>query len=117
MENFIQEFIQNLLGSLSPAKYAAGFVFALISAIISLRLHAKNRDKSSFNTPVKFSWRFMIQDNAQRLFTGFLITFSAFRFAPQILNQEYSMFLAFVVGLINDQVAWLISKIQLKARK
>jgi len=113
----MQNFLSQLLGSIAAWEYAAGFVFALIGAILSLRLHARTRDKYSDNTPQKFSWRFLVQDNLQRLFTGFLITFVAFRFAPELLNQDFSMFLAFVIGFANDQVAGLIGKIELKARK
>ncbi|MBC7616984.1 MAG: hypothetical protein H7202_13035 [Pedobacter sp.] len=116
MENFIKEFSENLLGNLSLAVWASGMVLALIGAILSLRLAAKKRDKLSDNTPYQFSWKFMLQDNAQRLFTGFLITFAAFRFAPEILHQDFSMFLAFLVGLCSDQVAALISKLEIGAR-
>lgn len=113
MDNFLSQ----LLGTISISDYMAGFVFALIGAIISLRLEARNRDKDSPNTPAQFKWSFMLQDNAQRLFTGFLITFICFRLAPQLLKQEFSMLLAFTVGACNDQVGGLIDKLQLLARK
>ena len=112
----MEEFIKQITGGIAPINYAAGFVFALIGAIISLRLHAKKRDKMSDSTPYKFSFVFMLQDNMQRLLTGFLFTFIAFRFAPEILQQDFSMFLAFLVGLLNDRVAGLISKLELNAR-
>lgn len=112
----MQNFIEHLLGTLSVSDYAAGMTFALIGALLSLRLHARNRDKFSGNTPYKFSWKFLLHDNAQRLFTGFLVSFIAFRFAPEIMNTDFSMFLAFLVGFLNDQVAGLISKLELKAR-
>lgn len=113
----MEKFINNLTGGLELSAIAAGFIFALVGAVLSLRLHAKSRNKSSPETPYKFKFGFMLQDNLQRLFTGFLITLVAFRFSPQILNQEYSMFLAFLIGLLNDQVAGLIAKLEIKARK
>jgi hypothetical protein len=35
-----------------------------------LRLHAFQRDKSSKNTPFKFSWKFLVQDNLIRIITS-----------------------------------------------
>ena len=113
----MQKFITHLLGSIDLYSYAAGFIFAAIGALLSLLLHARTRDKDSPNTPEQFSWKFLLHDNLQRLFTGFLITFVAFRFAPELLQQNFSMFLAFLVGFLNDQVAGIISKIQFYARK
>jgi hypothetical protein len=113
----MKEFLNQLTGGIEPFNYAAGFVFALIGAILSLRIHAQKRDKQSPNTPFNFSFKFMIKDNLNRLLTGFLFTFIAFRFAPEILQQDFSMFLAFLVGLLNDRVAGIISKLELSARK
>ncbi len=117
MEQFLIEFKHNLLGDLTLASWAAGMVLALFGALLGLRLAANKRDVMSSNTPVKFNWLFLLQDNAQRLFTGFLVTVAAFRFAPEILHQDFSMFLAFLVGLLSDQVASLITKLELGARK
>jgi hypothetical protein len=35
-----------------------------------LRLHAFQRDKNSKNTPFKFSWKFLVQDNLIRIITS-----------------------------------------------
>lgn len=113
----MEQFLSQLLGPISIANYAAGFFFALIGAILSLRTEARKRDKDSLKTPRTFSWEFLLHDNVTRLFNGFLITFICFRFAPQILNQEFSMLLALIVGACNDQAAGLIDKLQLLARK
>lgn len=113
----MKEFLNQITGGIELFNYAAGFFFALIGAILSLRLHALKRDVSSLNTPEKFKWTFLLKDNAQRLFTGFLVTFIAFRFAPEIFQQNFSMFFAFLVGLCSDQIAALISKLELTARK
>ena len=113
----MEKFLSQLLGTISIADYAAGFVFAMIGAILSLRFEARKRDKDSLNTPRRFSWEFLLQDNIQRLFNGFLLTFVVFRFAPEILNQSFSMFLALGVGAGLDQVAGLWAKVQTLARK
>lgn len=113
----MENFIDNLLGPLSIADYAAGMIFAMLGAIISLRLQANTRDKLSDNTPFKFSWAFLFHDNLQRLIFGFIITFVTFRFAPQILKTDFSMFIAFLVGFAFDKVLELIKKAENLARK
>lgn len=116
-QTFLSEFSAKVLGSLTLPDYAAGLFFALIGALISLRLYAKTRNKHSEKTPVAFSWKFLIQDNVQRLFNGFLVTFILFRFAPEILEKEFSMFYALGIGLCFDQVIGLLGKLQKAARK
>lgn len=112
----MEEFTQNMLGDLSIAGYASGMLMALVGAILMLRINAQNRDKLSENTPYKFSWSFLVQDNLQRLITGFFLTYVTFRFAPQILQNDFSMFTAFLTGAFSDQVAKMISKLEFKAR-
>lgn len=113
----MENFISNILGPLSLADYAAGMIFAMLGAIISLRLQANTRDRLSENTPFKFSWRFLFLDNLQRLIFGFITTFIAFRFAPEILKTDLSMFVAFLVGFAFDKVLELIKKAENLARK
>lgn len=113
----MNDFLSQLLGTTNVPTYLAGFVLAAIGALISLRLHAASRDKLSGNTPVKFSIRFFLLDNINRLFTGLLITFVAFRFTNEFLGAEFTMWSAFLIGLLNDRVAGLIGKLELMARK
>lgn len=118
MENFITEFQKNMLGNLSLAYYASTMLFALIGALIGLRISALKRDKLSENTPQKFKLCFMIRDNAQRLFTNFLICFVIFRFAGIFITPGVDiMFGAIGIGLFFDQtVAKLVAKFEAKAR-
>lgn len=118
MENFIAEFQENMLGNLSLAYYASTMIFALIGALIGLRLSAMKRDKLSENTPYRFNIWFMIRDNAQRLFTNFLICFVIFRFAGMFITPGVDiMFGAIGIGLFFDQtVAKLVAKFEAKAR-
>lgn len=113
----MENFILNMLGPLSLADYVAGMIFALLGVIISLRLDANTRDRLSPRTPSKFSWRFLILDNLQRLITGFIITFVSFRFAPEILKTDFSMFAAFMVGFAFDKIIELIKRAENLARK
>jgi hypothetical protein len=120
MENFIIEFQRNMLGSLTMAYYASTMLFALIGAIIGLRISSLKRDKLSPNTPQKFNLWFMIRDNAQRLFTSFLICFVIFRFAGTFITNPGVdlMMYAVGIGLFFDQaVAKFIAKFENGARK
>lgn len=117
MENFKIEFVDHLFGGISFATYIVAFLFTAIGAVISLRLHAEKRDKLSPNTPVKFSWTFLIQDNMLRLISGLLMVFILFRFAPQLLKTDLSMLFAVLLGLCSDNLVFLFQKIQDKARE
>lgn len=105
-----------LFGTTDLPTYAAALILAMIGAIIHLRIKAMKRDRLSPNTPAKFSFWFMLQDNLQQLFTGILITFAALRFSNELLGQTLTMWLAFLIGLLNNSIAGLIEKLQLKAR-
>lgn len=113
----MNDFLSQFLGTTNVPTYLAGFALALIGALISLRLHASTRDRRSGSTPVRFSIGFFLLDNLNRLFTGFLITFVAFRFTNEFLGVDFTMWAAFLIGLLNDRVAGLIGKLELMARK
>ncbi|MGB4776638.1 MAG: hypothetical protein WBP45_15780, partial [Daejeonella sp.] len=105
------------LGTTSVPVYLAGFVLALLGAITGLLLKARTRNKWNAKTPARFSLKFLIRDNIMRLFTGFLITFLAFRFTNELIGLQLTMWLAFLIGLLNDQIAGIIRNIELSARK
>lgn len=114
---FREEFRGHMFGSTSIATYAAAFLMAFVGALISLRLHALNRDKRSVSTPYKFSLPFLIHDNIARIFYGLLMGFVVFRFFPNILGQDLIMLWALFIGLASDNLAFLFEKIQEVARK
>lgn len=113
----MDKFLSQFLGTTDVPTYAAAFAFALIGAIISLRLKAVKRDKLSDTTPYKFSWRFLFQDNFLQFFSGVLLTFLAFRFTNEFFGKELTMWLAVLIGALNNEVAGIFEKFQLKARE
>lgn len=113
----MDKFLSQFLGTTDMPTYAAAFMFAMIGAIISLRVKAVKRDKSSPTTPVKFSWRFLIQDNLLQFFSGILLTFLAFRFTNEFFGKELTMWLAVLIGALNNEVAGIFEKFQIKARE
>lgn len=113
----MEKFTTLILGSQDGSTYAAYFVFALIGALISLYIKSLKRDPNSKNTPVKFSWRFLVLDNFMRLVAGFLLSFLAFRFSIEFLGKEVTMWGAVLIGASTDRLAGLFEGIEEQARK
>lgn len=83
-----------------------GFVFfALIGISLSLLWQTTRRDALSPHTPEKFSFWFMLQDNAKRLTATILTVYIALRFTPEIFNVELTNFWALTIGLGVDKIA------------
>jgi hypothetical protein len=113
----MDKFQQLLLGDTDLPTYAAYFIFAMIGAIISLRIKSLKRDKSSLATPYVFSWGFLLQDNLMRLVNGFLLAFLAFRFGSEFVGAEVTVFSALFIGATTDRLAGLFENLQNNARK
>jgi len=75
----INEALQIILGGKSGGYYLAGFFFSLLAIILSLHQHSKTRDKYSINTPIKFSWGFLLWDNFKRITMSIIVMFILFR--------------------------------------
>lgn len=113
----MDKFLELLLGDTDLPTYAAYFVFATIGAILSLYVKSLKRDPNSENTPEKFSWLFLIQDNVMRLFAGFLLAFLAFRFGTEFVGSTVTVFSAIFIGASTDRLAGLFENLQNNARK
>ena len=112
----MDKYLELMLGTTDVPTYLAALSFALIGAIISLRRKAGKRDELSQNTPIKFSWRFLLQDNFQQFFTGVLITFLAFRFSNEFYGQNVTMIFALTIGFGANELAGLPEMFEKKAR-
>lgn len=112
----MDKFLTQFLGTTDLPTYAAAFAFALIGAIISLRIKASKRDKLSNSTPYHFSWAFLFQDNLLQFLSGILLTFLAFRFTNEFFGKDLTMWLAVLIGALNNEVAGIFEKLQIRAR-
>lgn len=112
----MDKYLELMLGTTDVPTYLAALTFALIGAILSLRRKANKRDELSNNTPIKFSWRFLLQDNFQQFFTGLLITFLAFRFSNEFYGQDVTMMFALGIGFGGNELAGLSEMFEKKAR-
>lgn len=75
MNDFIKVFSDTLLGDTLFAELAAYLVLALIGATLYMRIRINNRMKSDNGKPEKWSWRFFLKDNFDRLVITFLLVF------------------------------------------
>ncbi|HEU5290240.1 MAG TPA: hypothetical protein VFU05_06310 [Cyclobacteriaceae bacterium] len=108
---------RNILGPLSGELYVSLFFFSGLAVILMLYVFAQQkRDKNSPNTPVHFSWKFMLWDNAKKLVVTIILLFLIFRFSSEAFNREPSMWFAVGVGvLISMGVTWAIQYFLSKA--
>jgi hypothetical protein len=96
----MQEFKQYVLGDYSIPFYLAAGFFCGLTILVSLYLHSTKRDISSPNTPVKFSWSFLLWDNTKRIAVGLIVMFLFFRFSSDIFGGPLSMKMAVIVGVV-----------------
>lgn len=112
----MDKFMQLLTGNIDMPTFCAAMVIAMIGALLSLRIKALKRDKLSLNTPFKFSWKFLIQDNLLKLSASILPVFIAIRFSSEFFGQDLTMGLAFVIGLASDAIFSKLENLQEMAR-
>lgn len=109
---------QYLIGIDNMALYQAMWVFAFIGMGLRWTLSVQKRDKTSIDTPDKFSLKFFLFDNSKRIFTSVLLTFIFLRFPDYLLqnipvistNTELRLLAAFGVGLMGDKLAMILKK-------
>lgn len=95
---------QHLLGTSDTAKFIACVLFALIGTVISLLVHATNRNKNSAKTPYKFSFVFLIADNWQRIVLNLLLILVTIRFCKEVTGLELNMFVSLLIGISYDKI-------------
>ena len=99
---------QKIIGSNDLTSFLAAFIFALIGVALSLLWHATTRNQNSPNTPVKFSWNFLLSDNVKRIAASLITIFIAIRFYPDLFGKPINEYLAFGVGLGLDKISEVI---------
>lgn len=95
---------QHLLGTGDIAKFIACVFFALLGTVISLLVHATNRDKNSTKTPYKFSFVFLIADNWQRILLNLLLILVTIRFCKEVTGIDLNMFVSLCIGISYDKI-------------
>jgi hypothetical protein len=111
MNHFLSsQFFKYILGNTEPALFAACIVFAGLGILLVLLLGTNLRDKTSVESPQKFSWNYLMSDNARRIYSSALATIITLRFMPELTGWSLSMFNAFVIGTMWDGIALFIKQ-------
>jgi len=115
--SLINEVLGEVLGSYKASFYISYFIFVMLGIIVSLRVNALSRDKTSNNTPYKFSWTFLFQDNLQRWLGSLAFVFLTIRLGVELWNVVPEYYTAVLMGLAFDQALIGVKKLQDKSRK
>lgn len=102
------DFWQVVLGP-GPVGFFLGFtVVAFICAFVSLLLDTSSRDVASKNTPVHFSWNFLLAANWKRIIANVLSIPILIRLFYPNFSLEVMLGIAIGVGFAADRAAmWL----------
>ncbi|WP_158728218.1 MULTISPECIES: hypothetical protein [unclassified Flavobacterium] len=109
--------LEQLLGTTYLAAYLAWFLLAFGGAFTAIIIRAKLKYKNSYDTPHRWSWSFLLQHNLLNLTIGFLIAVAFFRFSNLVLKIETSIWLAYSIGFISNEIAFSLMKFGLTPKK
>jgi hypothetical protein len=113
----LKTILEQLLGTTDLSAYLAWFLLTFIGAFTAILIRAKFKYKYSDDTPYRWSWSFLLQDNLLNLTIGFFIALTFFRFSNLVLKIEPNIWLASSIGFISNEVALLFVKFSFTARK
>ncbi len=100
----MNKFLQHLLGTMDVPYFFALVFFAMTGAVISLLIHASNRNKESMNTPYRFNFWFLIRDNWQRVILNLILIVVTIRFCTEITGYKITEFVALLIGVFYDKL-------------
>src|SRR4030042_5217459 len=79
-----------LLGYVDLDMFLVMLLFTFLGIAVSLLIDSQKRDQTSKNTPVKFSWLFLLKDNWKTILLTFLIVVLTLRFATSFFPTQFS---------------------------
>ncbi|WP_281225934.1 hypothetical protein [Flavobacterium aquiphilum] len=109
--------LEQLSGATNLLVFLTWFLLAFIGAFIAVIIRAKFNYKYNTDTPYRWSWSFLLQDNLVNLTIGFFISLIFFRFTSQFLQANLNIWLAFILGGASNELALQFVKFSLSARK
>lgn len=112
MKNY-PDFWHVLIGNGSAGAFLGFAVIAFICAGVSVLIESTNRDLASKNTPVKFSWAFLMADNVKRFVANTLLIPIAVRLIYQYVPPEAMLLLSCGIGFGVDRLALMAKNLGL----
>ena len=106
-----QEILNELLGGIAIIPFVVDVFYDFIGAALNLLMHSNERDVDSSRTPKDYSYLFLLKDNWKRLVVGVILILIVIRFSQEMIGQQLTMYLAFIIGFSVDRLAGLIKKL------
>jgi hypothetical protein len=104
------KFKDYLFGGIDPALFGASLIFAALGILFVLLLGTGLRAPLSPNSPQKFSWKYLWNDNLKRILASALAVLITLRFMTEITTWELTPWKAFVVGTGWDGIALFLKQ-------
>lgn len=106
------DFWKVIIGNAPLGSLLGYIVVAYICAGVSILIEASNRNITSANTPIKFSWQFLIAANIPRILANFMLIPIFIRLIFEyISNPTWMLFVAIGIGAGVDRLAMLFKNI------
>lgn len=105
------DFMNTLIGKGPIGLFFALVVIALICALVSLLIEVNSRDINSANTPVKFSYKFMLAHNLLRILISFLLVPIFVRVCYEWVPMPWVLLVVIGIGAGSDRLALLFKNI------
>lgn len=99
-----------ILGGIDPGLFMASLLFALIGVLITLLVGSTMREPNSKTSPTKFSWTYLLYDNAKRIFLNLLLILVSLRFMTELTGWELSVWKGFIIGISYDSLLLIVKQ-------
>jgi hypothetical protein len=101
----METFKSFILGGLPFAMFAAALFFSLLGVTINLLMDATTRKPESEDTPVRFSFWFLMRDNWKRIMLSILLIVVTIRFCEELTGLHLNMFVSLLIGFVFDKLS------------
>jgi len=103
-------FKQYVLGGIEPAFFLANLFFAAMGVLLVLLAGTRLRDPASTDSPIGFSWKYLMSDNAKRIYVNILSIVLTLRFMTELTGWQLGMFKSFCIGMAWDGIFLFIKQ-------
>lgn len=111
------QLINEVFGGASPILFAFWMLIAGVSQYMTVYFKSRRKYRTSRNTPVDFSHRFMTQDNLQKFVVGFFIAYFGLRGSTIFFQDVASFGIALGIGPGAELIASFFAGKEAKARE
>jgi len=108
--NKYPDFHKFIFGDVALGITIGSLVIAYICALVSMLIEASNRDITSSNTPIKFSWKFFTFANLARIIANVLLIPIFVRVAIQYFSPDWLLIASVGIGAGVDRLAMVFKK-------